>query len=290
MLTLAKRHLLTHTAGTAYDAASPDLMKYRAQRGEPVNTGDDVVSRCAYPLVFEPGTQWSYGTAMDWVGLLVERVTGSTLESYMKANIWDPLGVKTMTFFPPQQPELEARVPLLSARGPDGKLVPYKAPFINTGSTGCFGGHGVYSTMQDYLTFLQSLLANDGKLLRSESVEELFKPRLTTELAQSLKDYFKTPMGGFFIGEFFMDKYQHDWSFGGAAFVQAYEDGRRKAGTVAWGGVANTFWSLDREAGLALTFGTQVIPPGDLPTKAVVSIVEKAVYEMAGVAPPKTNL
>lgn len=144
--------------------------------------------------------------------------------------------------------------------------------------------------MQDYITFLSSLLANDGKLLRPESVDELFKPQLTAEQAKSLKDYFNSAMGAFFIGEFFMDKYRHDWSFGGALCVQAYEDGRRKTGTVAWGGVANTFWSLDREGGLALSFGTQVIPPGDGFCREVISIVEKAVFEMAGAALPKTSL
>lgn len=51
----------------------------------------------------------------------------------MKANIWDPLGVSTMTFFPSEKPGLEARVPLLSARGPDMKLAPYKAPFVSSG-------------------------------------------------------------------------------------------------------------------------------------------------------------
>lgn len=107
-------------------------MKYQGQLGQPLNTGSDVVSRCSYPLVFEPGTKWSYGTAIDWAGLLVERVTNSTLESYMKANIWDPLGVSTMTFFPSEKPGLEARVPLLSARGPDMKLAPYKAPFVSS--------------------------------------------------------------------------------------------------------------------------------------------------------------
>ncbi|KAM0712066.1 hypothetical protein Q7P37_011160 [Cladosporium fusiforme] len=287
-VTITLRHLLTFTAGVVYDAADANLIKYQAQRGQPTNTGTDVVSRFSYPLVYEPGTQWSYGTALDWAGLLVERVTNSTLESYMKANIWDPLGVKTMTFFP--STELKARVPALSVRRPDGKLSFHNEGNINTGSTGCFGGHGAYSSMQDYMTFLQSLLANDGKLLKPESVDSLFKPQLTAEQAKALKGVFASPMGAFFVGEFFVDKYQHDWSFGGAIFVEGYEDGRRRAGTVAWGGAANTFWALDREAGLILTFGTQVIPPGDASVREVVSVVEKAIYELAGATSPKTNL
>lgn len=221
---------------------------------------------------------------MDWAGLVVERLTKSTLEEYMKANIWDPLGITTMTFFPTKQPELNARVPLLSARGPDGKLYPFKEPFITTGVTGCMGGSGAYSTLGDYLLFLTSLLRNDGKLLRPESLNELFKPQLTPSQSQSFKEALQGPMGMFFIGEFQAEKYAHDWAFGGVVFVEGYEDGRRRAGSLSWGGIANTFWMMDREAGLTLTFGTQVLPPGDVKVKEVISVVEKEVYKMAGVA------
>lgn len=202
----------------------------------------------------------------------------------MKAHIWDPLGLKTMTFFPARKEGLEDRVPVLSVRGPDGKLYPFKEPFITTGVTGCFGGAGCYSALGEYRTFLLSLLRNDEKLLRSESVDELFRPQLTTGQAKSFKECLQGPMGAFFIGEFKPEEYAHDWAFGGVVFVEGYEDGRRRAGTLSWGGIANTFWAVDREAGLALTFGTQVIPPGDGKVKEVISMVEKEVYRLAGEA------
>ena len=284
ILTEISRHLVTHTAGTAYDAGNPTLIKYQAHRGVTTNTGPDVVSRFSYPLIFQPGTAWSYGSGIDWAGLVVERLTKSTLEEYMKANIWDPLGLKTMTFFPSKREGLEARVPLLSVRGPDGKLYPFKEPFLNTGATGCFGGSGGYATLGEYRTFLLSLLRNDGKILRPESVDELFRPQLTAPQAESFKEFLLGPMGAFFIGEFKPEEYKHDFGFGGVVFVEGYEDGRRKAGALSWGGVANTFWMIDREAGLALTFGTQVIPPGDGKVKEVITVVEKEVYRMAGAA------
>lgn len=220
---------------------------------------------------------------MDWSGLVVERLTGQTLEEYMKANIWDPLDMQTTTFFPARKEGVEAKVPTLSVRGPDGKLYPFNSPFINTGSTGCFGGHGGYSAMSDYTKFLRSILANDGKLLSPESLKLLFKPQLSPALTQSLKDYLLSPSGAFFIGEFQAEKYEHSWAFGGVVFVQGYDDGRRNAGSLSWGGVANSFWLVDREAGLVITFGTQLIPPGDVKVKEVLSVVEKEVYKLAGV-------
>jgi CubicO group peptidase (beta-lactamase class C family) len=96
LLTRQSRHLLTHTAGTAYDAVDPNLVKYMSQQGSNASDspfagrGTTVPTRFTYPLIFQPGEKWSYGSALDWAGLLVERLTNSTLEEFMKANIWDP--------------------------------------------------------------------------------------------------------------------------------------------------------------------------------------------------------
>ena len=136
--------------------------------------------------------------------------------------------------------------------------------------------------MGDYIKFLRHLLANDGSILSRESVNELFKPQLTAQQGASLKSVFNGPMGATFIGEFDFEKYEHGWSFGGIVFVQGYEDGRRRTGSVSWGGVANCFWLLDREAGVAVSFGTQVIPPGDKGVEGVIGVVEKEVYKISG--------
>lgn len=53
---------------------------------------------------------------------------------------------------------------------------------------------------------------------------------------------------------------------------------------MSWGRAANCFWWMDREAGIALTIGTQATPPGDKGAKEVITVVEKEVYTMAGVA------
>jgi CubicO group peptidase (beta-lactamase class C family) len=289
LLTRAQRHLLTHTAGTAYDAADPNLIKYQSQQKQQqqdspfAGKGTTVPSRFSYPLIFHPGSQWSYGSGLDWAGLLIERLTTSTLEAFMKTNIWDPLDLQTMTFFPSQKGgNLQTRIPELSIRGPDGALHPFREPFINDGMTACAGGQGAYSSMGDYAGFLRHLLRNDGTILRRESVDELFESQLTAQQAASMKEYFAGPRGAFFIGEFDLERYEHGFSFGGVVFAQGYEDGRRAAGSVSWGGVANCFWVLDRGTGVALSFGTQVVPPGDKGVEGVITAVETGVYGMVG--------
>jgi hypothetical protein len=81
-----------------------------------------------------------------------------------------------------------------------------------------------------------------------------------------------------------MERYRHGWAFGGIVFMDSHQDGRRRAGSMSWGRAANRFWRMNREAGIALTIGTQVIPPGDKGVKEVITVVEKEVYTMARVA------
>lgn len=156
----------------------PILQKYETQRGRAYSKAPDVVFRYAQPLRFEPGESWTYGTGIDWAGLLVERLSKLSLEEFIKENICKPLGMTSMTFFPQKQPELAQRMPQISARGLDGKLVPFRDPYINEGNVACFGGQGIYSSMPDYLTFLLSILRNDDKILPASIVDDIFTPQL----------------------------------------------------------------------------------------------------------------
>ncbi len=232
VLTCYCRHLLTHTAGLVYDAGHPHLIKLQAKRGNKPNEGSTVESRFTYPLVFEPGTNWTYSCSIDWAGKLVERLTGQTLEEHMKENLWGPLGITGISFWPYENSELKDKVPALTARSPDGKLVLNTEPTINTGSKGCFGGHGAYARMGDYIKILHSILANDGKILKPETVEMMFTPQLSPGAKAGLKAFREGPYAGMMIGEN-DPKIEADWGLGGILFMQD-DDGRRKKGTLNW--------------------------------------------------------
>ena len=103
-------HLLTHSAGMIYEMKSDKLQRYRAYRSEPVAPGTTVPEKFSAPLLYEPGTGWLYSTSIDWAGKLIERVTGQTLEEYVKAHIWGPLGTKDITFFPHSNADIKARM------------------------------------------------------------------------------------------------------------------------------------------------------------------------------------
>lgn len=277
------RHLLTHSAGTVIPLISPDVVKYLTQQGKWskwMENAPKILERFDTPMIYEPGESWMYSVGLDWAGLLIHRLTGLDLEGWMQKHTFPPLGIKGITFWPYKNAAFKDKVPQLSVRGPDGKLIPNTADHLNTHSTDTFGGHGAYAQMSEYIKILHSLLANDGKLLKPATVDSMFEPQLGEGSAVALNAFIQN-FGAMLIGEVTPGiPAQH--GLGGALWLED-DVGRRKKGTMHWGGMTNPFWMIDREAGLALTFGTQVIPPGDPGCKEMTGVFERAVYKMVGV-------
>ena len=86
------RHLLTHTAGFAYDVWDPELARYIKASGTPPGSTGKLAS-LRLPLVFDPGERWEYGINLDWAGRTVEAVSGLPLEVYFRQHIFAPLGM-----------------------------------------------------------------------------------------------------------------------------------------------------------------------------------------------------
>ncbi len=111
------RHLLTHTAGFTYDDLNGDLLRYRDYAGIP--PFDELKKAClAVPLVRDPGDRWEYGISTDWVGQVVERLSGQSLEDYFREYILAPLGMNDTGFV--LRPEQRSRLAGMHERQPDG--------------------------------------------------------------------------------------------------------------------------------------------------------------------------
>ncbi|KPM42809.1 hypothetical protein AK830_g3715 [Neonectria ditissima] len=176
------------------------------------------------PLRFRPGESWQYGSGIDWAGQVLETVTGQSLGSYMSENIFKPLGMSDTTFRPAAQ--------------------------------------DFFSTPQDYIKFLQAVLAageGQGTLLRKQSVEEMFRPQLNE--AQSTK--MKTWLGGALP---FQGQTPVNHGISGAINMGNIE-GKRRKGTLTWAGISNPQWWIDREAGIAAVLFVNILPPDDEPVK-----------------------
>ena len=128
------------------------------------------------PLQYAPGEHWLYDVPADIMGVLIARVTGKSFSDFLKTNILDPLKMHDTAFYVPK--EKQGRI----AQFPTGKafLSPPDAPprFES-------GGHGLTSTVDDYLRFTKMLLNKgtlDGvRILKPATVESMSVDRLKPE-------------------------------------------------------------------------------------------------------------
>lgn len=205
--------------------------------------GATVEEAGTHPLIYEPGTSWLYGTSVDWAGKLVERITGQTLEEYMKANIWRPLGIKDMTFWPEQHPDMKCRMAGMTVRDEDtSKVIPdLKDAVMAGGKKDCFGGQGAFASMPDYFKILRSLLVDDEKLLKRSTTAQMFQPQLSKESREAQKLVMAEPEKTLlFVGKF-PEHVRLDWGIGGILTREA-DEGWRGQHTMMWSGLPNLFW------------------------------------------------
>ena len=225
---------------------SQRLLRYRKQtQNYKLGVGETVEDCCTHPLIYEPGTSWLYSTSMDWAGKFVERITGQTLEEYMKANIWRPLGIEDMTFFPQQHPNFKGRMTGMTIRDEEtGRVIHHpKGTGLPGGkdSRECFGGHGASASIPEFFKILRSLLIDDEKLLKRSTTAQMFQPQLTKESQEKQKMVMEKPEGTMlFVGEF-PKHVPVDWGIGGILTREA-DKGWRGKHTMIWSGLPNLFW------------------------------------------------
>lgn len=237
------RQMLTHSSGMGYDAFNPALIQWRKTRGEGILTlSGDLIKGYQLPLLFEPGEGWEYSAAIDWAGMMVERANdGVKLGEYMRKHIWDSLGMTSTTFHLEDRPDVEARLPDMSARAPTGDLTYIPGHVMTHPARDDLGGAGSYSSAPDYIKILASLLRNDGKLLQQQTVDEMFKPQLSAQAKEMFQKVLTVPeqneqfTGGMKIGT------SVNWGLGGLLVEEDIEGGRKK-GSMAWGGLPNLYW------------------------------------------------
>ncbi|KAJ9149480.1 Beta-lactamase [Pleurostoma richardsiae] len=277
------RHLLTHSSGLGYPFLSPTLGRYCAAAG--LETGlasgaPSVEAQFLYPLLFEPGEGFTYGSGLDWAGRLIERLTGLDLESYLAANVFAPLGIKDATFYPERRPDLTPRLVDLATRDPaTGKIVPTpgEKPQVPAPAKAAFGGQGLCADLNDYLLVLESLLRDDRRLLRPETAALMFQPQLEPKAREACLKTFEDPSWA--VGSV-PPTGEYDWALGGL-LVDGDAHEYRQNGCLLWGGLYNIAWFVDRKAGVAGIIGAQMVPTADPEVEKLIVAFEKEVYSMA---------
>jgi methyl acetate hydrolase len=239
------------------------------------STATGKVASIRMPLVFDPGDKWEYGVNIDWVGRLVEAISGQTLDAYFRDKIFAPLGMKDSGYV--TSPEQRARQASVHQRQADGALVPQPLETPFTPEFWSAGGP-LYSTGRDYLTFLQMLLHggswNGARLLRPDTVAQMGKNHTGNIPAGILKT--TTPARSNDVDLF--PGAEIRWGLGYMLNMQAGPNGR-SAGTVSWGGIFNTYYWLDPTLRVTGLIMTQILPFADPRALKVYGQFERAVYD-----------
>jgi methyl acetate hydrolase len=247
--------LLTHTSGLSYWFSNPDLLRYHELTGVP-HPLSCRRAMFAAPLVDDPGARWEYGMSADWLGRVIEEVSGSDLAGYCDEHLFAPLGMTDTTFYPTEAQEDRMMAP--HARTPDGGLA-LSTVELPTEPEFASGGGGAVGTAGDYLRFMRALLRGgelDGeRVLRAETVELAFSDHLGAlelpGLMRSAVPELTNDVPALPIAQGF-----------GLGFHLVLEDlpGMRRAGTGDWAGLLNCYYWIDRAAGVAGALLTQVLP------------------------------
>jgi methyl acetate hydrolase len=267
------RHLMTHTAGFAYEIWRPEIAQYQSATNTP---GITTCANAALttPLLFDPGDRWEYGINIDWVGKMVETVSGQKLDRYFEDNIFGPLGMKDTSF--KISPSQRARLASVHQRDEKGALAPIEFALPENPEF-LMGGGGLYGTARDYLTFTQMIVQGGtlggAQLLRRETVDLMAQ----NQIAPLDIPYIKTAAPGLSNDVDLFPGMRKGW---GLSFLINTQDAPtgRSAGSLAWAGLANTYFWIDRTKRVSGVFLSQLLPFYDKTTIDLFGKFETEVY------------
>ena len=255
---ITTRMLLLHTAGFGYDFFNETYNRLATDHGQPSVVTSSRAS-ITTPLLFDPGDRWEYGTNIDWVGQVVEGITGKRLGEVFAEKIFAPLGIADMTF--ELNDRLRARLAGMHARGADGSLTAMDFELPSQPEVH-MGGHGLYGTVGDYMRFIRMWL-NDGmgehgRVLKPETVAMAEKNHLGEKKIGMLPGVIPSLSND---AEFFPGL-SKSWSFSFMVNDDEAPTGR-PAGALGWAGLANLFYWIDRKNGFGGFWATQILPFAD---------------------------
>jgi methyl acetate hydrolase len=267
------RNLLTHTSGFSYLLWDPNVVRYLK-----VARSNSALPRM--PLMFDPGSRWAYGGSLDRVGRMVEIAGGQSLDRYFSDHITGPLGMKDTGFS--LTGKQRARQTRLYVRDVNRKLLsqPLEKPNVPKVFS---GGGGIYSTAPDYLTLLQALL-NGGRLretaiLRPETVALMSENQIGNLEAGILK----TTNPALSNDVDFFPGVHLRWGLGHMINIDPVPDGR-KAGSLTWAGLFNTYYWIDPTMRIAGVIMMQILPFADRQALKVYRQFERGICHALGSA------
>ena len=268
------RHLLTHTSGYTYDTWNAGTRRFMEQASIPgVRSGRDLA--LTIPLAFDPGERWEYGIGIDWAGKIIEALSGQRLGRFLQENLFAPLGMRDTGFA--RSPSMRERLATIHQRDADGSLrattmqMPEQPEFE-------MGGGGLYGTARDYLAFARMMLnegtGNGVRVLQPETVALMSR----NHIAELNVGELKTAMPMSSLDAAFWPDLPCKWGLSFLINTQRSPEGR-SAGSLAWAGLANSYYWIDPQRKVAGVCMTQILPFFDPKSLRLFKDFESAVYD-----------
>ena len=271
---ITARHLLTHTSGFGYNWANGDILRYLTANDLP----DLILCKrqsLHQPLLADPGEKWEYGISIDWIGQLIEAVSGQSLRDYLKEHLFAPLGMNDTDFIQTDaQRQRRATVHQKKGDGAFARLeheVAQEPEFF-------MGGGGCCGAPDDYAAFIQMMLAG-GKARSGASV---LKPETVAMMAQNSigelpAGVLTSVMPHLSHSADFFPGVRQSWGMSFHLNMDATPEGR-SAGSMSWAGLANTYFWIDPSR-VGGTIMTQVLPFADPLILKAYRAFERAIYD-----------
>lgn len=311
---ITARMLLNHTYGGGHTYFNKLLLEYIHDLGEGVwaktnEATDPYGILLASPLLWHPGTHTNYGQGLDWIAVLIERITRKPLHAYLQENIFDPLGLTEIGFEPafggavttlphnagkfwPGKMRNGAEFLTLDAAAPD-MIRPAAAFPYGEHHAGCLGT-GLVASAREYAHLVSVLLPQNAgvdpvskfRVLSAESVAEIASPQLPAHLRNDSRSLPVSDALPILLPVDLAAPYlDPDGSYGLGCGVQGADrvlrSGKRgrREGSVYWYGATNCEAWVDGASGIVVAVWGNYYPWNEKAWTDFVAEVEGMIYE-----------
>jgi methyl acetate hydrolase len=266
------KNLMTHTSGLGYWFWSEDLVRWEKATGIP-NIVAGASTSFGAPLLRDPGEAFIYGINIDWLGKVIEAVTGVGLDVAIKEGVTGPLGMDQTTFL--MNDDQRPNATPVHIKGEDGTWVSI-GEVLNQAPDYWAGGHGLYGPPSDYIKFEQALLRGGElggtRILSQSTVDEAFRNQIgDLEFPADLPTADPVSSCTFHAGP------GYKWGYG-LLLNTADIPGMRRAWSGTWAGLCNTQFWIDRTTGVCASIYSNFLPFVTPEAAALYGDFEKALY------------
>ena len=265
------KDLFLHTAGFSYNFLADPVGKQYDQlllfNSDTTTLEEEIRILAKAPLLFQPQKSWRYSVSMDVLARIVEIVRGDSLQNILKREIFDPLNMNDTAFTvsSENQHKVMASYEYDPVKNKLSELISDPQKIGNYGyplniSSYARGGHGLFSTLNDYAAFARMLhtgKSDDGYQILNADTLKL----ISTNFLE--KKYFPIEIAtiGIVKDENYVNGLEaYGWGLGCRTLLDpSKQHNLGSVGEFGWAGAASTYFLVDNSKKLSATIMTQVL-------------------------------